>query len=158
VSESLADKAHEKALLYGVRFDGVWPEAGNQLTWTDFVTGGTFLTKTVADLPDKIREFRKGFMVGNPSAAEKLSERFFKMPARFKRQVAITWPKRQLVCLGAVVRVDYLSDKFDGKTRCYYHRFEKPMALYTCAVSQPNGSNLLIVHGKFKIESAGITG
>lgn len=86
-----------------------------------------------------------------------LSKQFHGFDPRRIKKVNIEWP-RALMLLGPCVRVDYYSDKFDGKGRIYYHDFEKPAAVYAAESPQPDGTNLLIIHGNFKIKPEGITG
>lgn len=89
--------------------------------------------------------------------AVKLSKEFHGFDPRKIHEVKIEWPKA-LVALGPCVRLDYYSDKFDGKGRIYFHEFEKPAAVYAAESPQPDGTNLLIVHGRFRIKPEGITG
>jgi len=97
----------------------------------------------------------------NPDAALdqalKLSKEFHGFDPRKIHKVKIEWPKA-LVMLGPCVRLDYHSDKFDGKPRIYFHEFEKPAAVYAAESPQPDGTNLLIIHGHFRIKPEGITG
>lgn len=87
------------------------------------------------------------------------SEEFFGFKPRYIKKAAIEWPK-SLVQIGAGARIDYISDKFDGKVRLYYHEFEgKDLPLVFAAPEpQKNGENMLIIVGKFQIEKDGIIG
>lgn len=97
----------------------------------------------------------------NPEAALKsaaeLSRKFFGFDPRKVRRINLTWPKA-LMCLGSCVRLDYLSDKFDGKARVYFHEFDGPCNVYAAEKQQADGSGVLVIHGKFKIKPEGITG
>jgi hypothetical protein len=159
--------AEEKALLYGVEFNGLQEMPGNKAakyTWTDIVTGGTFLTGTLKELPGKVRSVRKKF--ANPlrakkgravKAAARLSERFYGKRARFSSSINLIWPEA-VTALGHCARLDYLSDKFDGIPRIYYHDFEEFPIVYANPEPQPGGNTMLIIVGKFKLEPDGITG
>ena len=89
--------------------------------------------------------------------AMRLSKSFHGFDPRRIKGVDLDWPKA-LVCLGPCVRLDYYSDKHDGKPRIYFHEFEKPAAVYAAESPQPDGTNLLIIHGHFSIKPEGITG
>lgn len=96
----------------------------------------------------------------NPSAlhaAKQLSAEFHGFAPRRSRAVNIDWPKA-LVDLGACARVDYISRKWDNKTRRYFHEFEKPARVLAAPGSQRDGDGLLIIKGKFKFKPEGITG
>lgn len=86
-----------------------------------------------------------------------LSREFFDLEPRKVKRVDIDWPKA-LVCLGVCPQVDYISDKFDGKIRHYFHEFEGPCQLFAGDAPQVDGSNILIIHGNFKLKPEGITG
>lgn len=94
---------------------------------------------------------------GNVVAAVRLSKLFHSLNPREIVELDVTWPKA-LVSLGLSTRLDYLSDKFDGEPRVYFHEFDRPPMLFTAAALQPNGDSILILIGKFKIEKAGIVG
>lgn len=89
--------------------------------------------------------------------AVRLSKAFHGFDPRSIKKVNVEWPKA-LVLLGPCVRLDYYSDKFDGKGRIYFHEFEKPAAVYAAESVQPDGTSLLIVKGNFRIRPEGITG
>lgn len=149
--------AEKKALLYGVVFDGREPVAKGKIVywWTDLVTGTSFISDTLDEMPDRLLKARRRF--SNPSKAEKLSEAFHGFKPRRRRRVELDFPTA-MVSLGRVHRIEYLSDKFDGRLRSYFHDFEGPAALYTSDEPQKDGSTLLIIHGRFKVKAEGITG
>jgi len=156
--------AEFKGHLYGVRFDGMQEMTKGRspmYTWTDLVTGNTFLTKTIKELPNKVIALRKKY--SNPplkrivSKAVKLSRKFYGFDPRKIKSIDVHWPK-SLTCLGLCSQVSYVSDKTDGKMREYYHRFDGKVTLFAGVPSQKNGENLLIIKGKFKIQPEGITG
>jgi hypothetical protein len=92
-------------------------------------------------------------------AALRKSEEFFGFKPRWVKKAKIDWPK-SLVQIGQTARVDYISDKFDGKVRVYFHEFEGedlPL-IFAAPVAQPGGENMLVIVGKFKIEADGIIG
>lgn len=91
------------------------------------------------------------------SRAVKRSEKFYGLRARRARAVDIAWPKA-LARIGHCSQLNYLSDKFDGKLREYFHKFKKPPEVFVADKPQPDGSELIILKGKFKIKSVGITG
>lgn len=164
ISSAQIRAAKAKAELYGVRYDGLQERGKNKApfyTWTDLVTGTTLLTPTIKELPDKIRAVRKKFM--NPKAkrnsekALELSRKFYGFDPRKVRKMNIDWPMA-LVCIGAAAQVDYISDKFDGVTRRYFHEFKKPAVVYVGDRPQKDGTNLIIIKGQFKIKPEGITG
>lgn len=171
LTERQTDQAIEKGLLYGATFQGLQEGARKdkrsgeidryfKYMWRDEITGSNFLSDGLRDLADKIREHRKRFM--NPKVnretkkALKLSRGFYGFDPRKVRRINIDWP-RSVVCLGPAAQVDYISDKFDGVVRRYFHEF-KDAILYASAEPQKDGSNLLIIHGKFKVKPEGITG
>ncbi len=86
-----------------------------------------------------------------------LSKKFHGLVPRRVRNVKIDWPKN-LVLIGGCARLEYLSDKTDGKVRLYYHDFEKWAAVYAAPTAQPGGQNMLVIIGKFKITEDGIIG
>ena len=86
-----------------------------------------------------------------------LSKAFYGFDPRSLKRRNITWPKA-LVFLGACPQVDYITDKFDGKKRQYYHEFKRPTLIFAGPTPQKNGDNVLIIIGKFKITESGIIG
>jgi len=86
-----------------------------------------------------------------------LSKAFYGFDPRYLKRRNITWPGA-LVLLGACPQVDYISDKFDGKKRQYYHEFKRPTLIFAGPKPQRNGDNILIIIGKFEITEAGIIG
>jgi hypothetical protein len=113
------------------------------------------------DIPAKVTAVRKKF--ANPKInkatrrALELSRKFYGFDPRKIKGINITWPKA-LVSIGAAARINYISDKFDGKTREYYHQFDKPAVVYVGDQPQKDGTSLIIIHGKFKIKPEGIVG
>lgn len=96
----------------------------------------------------------------NPSPvheAAKLSEQFHGAAPRKVRSVFIRWPKA-FMRIGQCAQVDYISDKFDGKVRQYFHKFEKPAELFSDTKPQADGSMIMLIRGKFRIKPEGITG
>lgn len=93
------------------------------------------------------------------NSALRKSEEFFGFKPRWVSKAKINWPK-SLVQIGACAQVDYISDKFDGKIRRYFHEFDGPEMplIYAAPTPQPNGENILIIVGKFKIEKNGLIG
>lgn len=89
--------------------------------------------------------------------AIRLSREFFGFDPRTLKQRDLKWPK-SLILMGACRRVDYLTDKFDGIFRQYYHDFNKKCVLLGSPDTQKNGDGMLIILGKFKITKSGITG
>lgn len=89
--------------------------------------------------------------------AADLSKRFHGPPPRYRKRVNLNWPKA-VASLGRCMRLDYLSDKFDGKRRVYRHDFGDPPDVYAAPGKQPGGKTMLIVIGKFQLKRAGITG
>jgi len=72
------------------------------------------------------------------------------------------WPQT-LIQIGLCAQVDYVSDKWDGTVRRYYHEFDlgkakRPCLLFAAPDPQADGSMLLIIKGHFTIESDGIIG
>jgi len=89
--------------------------------------------------------------------ALKISKQFYGFDPRSIHTINIDWPDA-LVCIGAAAQINYISDKFDGVIREYFHEFEKPAVVFVAESPQKDGSNLIIIHGKFKIKPEGITG
>jgi hypothetical protein len=86
-----------------------------------------------------------------------ISKRFFGFEPRHIRKIDFKMP-RAVAKLGTAVRLDYVSDKFDGVKRIYWHKFKKPPAVYVLPDTQKNGDNVIIIRGKFRIKKEGITG
>lgn len=90
------------------------------------------------------------------AALEKSSEFHGRRPkAILRRKLSI--PKA-LIRIGACARVDYISNKWDGKFRIYFHEFETEPEIYATAAPSSKGENVLMIVGKFKIEADGIIG
>lgn len=56
----------------------------------------------------------------------------------------------KLVYIGTMTVLEYVSDKFDGKTRIHVHKFESPQLVFT------NPSRSVIILLPTKIDSTGI--
>ncbi len=91
------------------------------------------------------------------SGAVELSKKFHGLVPRRVRRTNGIWPLN-LVLIGGCARLEYLSDKTDGKVRLYYHDFEGPAQVYAAPIAQPGGKNMLVIIGKFKITADGIIG
>ena len=92
------------------------------------------------------------------SKAIKKSELFFGFTPRRVRKLKLDLKVKALVSLGNCAQVDYVNDKWDGKTRRYFHEFEQPARLLFVPEPQADGSNVLIIVGKFKLLADGIVG
>lgn len=91
------------------------------------------------------------------NAAKKLSSRFYWMKPRRVKALEIQWPK-SLVMIGVCPEINYVSDKFDGVVKQYFHEFEDLPIVMIGVPRQKNGENLIIIKGKFKIKADGIVG
>lgn len=130
-------------------------------------------TKTVIRRKDKVKFMTTGKYgkpvrnvcpkTANPKVSDavrraiELSKQFYGLAPRHLKTTRLTWPQA-LIMIGPCAQVDYVSDKFDGKKRRYYHRFEGPCTIYAADKPQSDGTNLLIIRGKFKIKKEGIIG
>lgn len=154
--------AKSYAVLYGLDYLGPDLYMGKRIhRFTDLLTGNTLEVRRVSQLSAAVSANREpGFadLVKTHAhrQAVKLSERFHGQAPRFEREVAIDWPEN-LTSLGVCARVDYIADKGDGLVR-YWHEFEGPVMLFADPEVQADGYQLLVIYGKFKIESEGITG
>lgn len=72
-------------------------------------------------------------------------------------QIGLVWPKA-LVHVGKCSQINYVNDKFDEKLREYFHKFESMPDMFFAEKPQPDGTELIVLKGKFKIEPQGITG
>jgi hypothetical protein len=86
------------------------------------------------------------------------SELFYGFTPRQIRKMNLDLKTKALVSLGNCAQVDYVNDKWDGKTRRYFHEFEQPARLMFLPEPQADGSNVLIIVGKFKLLADGIVG
>lgn len=86
-----------------------------------------------------------------------LSRRFHGLRPRRRKRLSVHWPKA-LTSLGRCARLDYLSAKYDGRLRAYFHEFDEPPDLFVAPGRQPGGRTMLIMIGKFQIKKAGIIG
>lgn len=100
---------------------------------------------------------KSGARQGQLVKAVQLSRLFHASGPRAIHRVDVEWPKA-LVLIGPCVQVDYLSDKFDGRVRWYYHEFKEPCMIFAAPESQPDGDSLLVIKGKFRITADGIVG
>lgn len=127
--------------------------------YIDFLKDGVYLIDPQTEEKIKINNpcHAKSNPAGSLRRALKLSEKFHGAPPRKIKNINIRWPKA-LVQIGSAAQVDYVSDKFDGKLRQYYHEFEKPALILTAEKPQADGENLLIIKGQFRITKNGIVG
>lgn len=87
--------------------------------------------------------------------ARNLYHRFrHSMPSQYLRMSHQRIIPRTVVHLGSLVGIIYRSNRGDGKTNAYIHFMEKPPLL----VSNPEGDQLYIVGGKYKVTERGIEG
>lgn len=155
--------AEKYAILYGLQYEGRKRITSKMLhVFTDLLTDNKIRVSTLNQLAQAVQAarspgFNKLAKKAARSRAVELSESFHGFNARKIHQVDVEWPE-SLVCLGAAARIDYISDKFDGKVVRYFHDFVKPATLYCDSEPQPDGSCMLIIIGKFTIEPEGITG
>lgn len=89
--------------------------------------------------------------------AIKLSEQFHGARPRKIRELDFNEPQ-SLTLIGRCAQVDYMSDKYDGKKRRYFHEFTSPCLLLADPKPQKDGSRVLVLYGKFKITERGIIG
>lgn len=85
------------------------------------------------------------------------SSEFHGRPPKAIRRRRVRIPKA-LVRIGAAAQVDYVSDKWDGKFRRYFHEFENEPELYATPKPDRNGEMILVIVGKFKLNADGIIG
>lgn len=100
------------------------------------------------------------FYTENPSPVErasKLSKKFHGAAPRTVKHIDFRSPKC-LALIGSCAQLDYVSDKWDGKRRQYYHKFEKPCLVMADPDPQPDGSRMIVLLGTFKINERGIIG
>ena len=155
--------AEKYATLYGLTFDGRKRiDTKMRLVFTDLLTGNTLFVAGLNRLASAVLLNRSvGFgeraAVAARDRALEVSERFYGFKPRNIRRIDVEWPD-SLACLGPAARVDYISDKFDGKVRRYWHEFDGEAVLFCDPEQQPDGSSRLVIIGKFTIEPEGITG
>ena len=154
--------ALDAAKLYGLRYVGHRRIPGKVYEFDDLLTGNRIEVRRISQLPTAVLANREtGFeKLVKDRAVERavvLSEKFHGSRARFETAVEIDWPE-SLVAIGVCARVDYIADKFgDGIIR-YWHEFEGVPMLYADPELQADGNQLMVIIGKYKIESVGITG
>ena len=126
---------------------------------TKFVATGRYGRPTRNHCPSTANPGKQPYIQMTPALARavKLSKRFHHFDPRTVSKFHVDWPKA-LTCIGAGVRIDYLCDKFDGKPRVYFHEFENLATVYVGDKPQADGTNLLIIKGKFRITQNGIEG
>jgi hypothetical protein len=90
-------------------------------------------------------------------AALAKSAEFTGRPPKRIRKISIKWPE-SLVAIGPCAQVDYISNKFDGKYRRYFHEFEGDAFIFAAPDPQKDGRNMLVIVGDFTIEADGIIG
>lgn len=86
-----------------------------------------------------------------------LSRRFHGAKPRKVREINFRAPQ-SLVSIGQCAQLDYVSDKFDGRRRRYFHEFEQPCTVLADPQRQADGQSLIVLLGKFKITERGIIG
>ena len=91
------------------------------------------------------------------NAAWALSRKFFGFDPRKVTDITIGVPKA-LTMLGTCSQVNYLCDKYDGKPREYWHRFEGAAVLAAVPGKLKDGSSMIIIIGDFDIDRDGIKG
>jgi hypothetical protein len=98
----------------------------------------------------------RGQRHSNPNLnADKLYYRFRRStPSQYLRMSHQRIIPPTVVHLGSLVGIIYRSNRGDGKTNAYIHFMEKPPLL----VSNPEGNQLYIVGGKYKVTERGIEG
>jgi len=155
--------AQKDATLYGLDFVGrFWSDGGKVYRFTDLLTSNTLEVSRLSQLPTAVLSNRAdGFidLLENKSREQAvvLSEKFHGHTARFERKVEIEWPK-SLTSLGVCARVDYIADKWDDGIVRYWHEFTGPVMLFADPDVQKDGNQVLVIYGKIKVESEGITG
>ncbi len=155
--------AGEYARLYGLDYVGRKRLPRRRVyEFTDVLTANTLLVRKLSQLPTAVLRSRApGFEADLRKRARaqavELSEKFYDMPPRFKGKIDLEWPTA-LVSLGPCAQVDYISDKWDGIVRRYFHEFEDSAVLYADAEPQPDGTRILVIHGSFDIMPDGIAG
>jgi len=82
---------------------------------------------------------------------------FYGFRPRRLKAICIDWPKA-VVDFGICTQVNYVNDKHDGKVREYWHRFDKAPRVFFGDKPQKDGSEIIVIVGKFKIKNEGITG
>ena len=96
---------------------------------------------------------------GEPASEREQAEKFFRTwheydTTRTKRvRVPHTRMPKHVVQLGEVVRIDYISPKWEGKRVTYTHQTKRP---YPLLVSSPDAAQLYLVGGKMKPTADGL--
>lgn len=86
-----------------------------------------------------------------------LSRRFYGFEPRRIKRIGWRWPKA-VAHIGRCSQINYVSDKFDGKVREYFHEFTHTCQVFAPDKPQPNGDQVLIIRGKFNLRREGIVG
>lgn len=153
-----------KALLSGRKSDKLYFGDLGEYVTIDRLKSEPVLAENVADSLRRLDRFTKKVFSTRQNVsgdaitrAVKLSQRFHGFRPRRLTGVNVTWPKA-LVLIGHVVRLDYLSDKEDGKTRCYTHDFQAPVSVFASGSAKTGQKNILLLHGNFSITQEGIVG
>lgn len=60
--------------------------------------------------------------------------------------------------IGVCSQLNYVTDKWDGKVREYFHEFVNECRIFAAPNVQPSGEALLLIKGNFEIRPEGITG
>lgn len=155
--------ANENAILYGLEYVGRFRSDGGKVyRFLDLLTSNTLEISRLSQLPTAVLSNRADGFVDiladkSHEQAVALSEKFHGHSARFESEVDIDWPK-SLTMLGVCARVDYIADKWDDGIVRYWHEFKGPAMLFADPDVQEDGNQVLVIYGKFKIESEGITG
>lgn len=101
------------------------------------------------------RARRKNPRGAERSRAERMFQRWHEFPSNRTNKVKVpsrTIP-RHVVGLGKVVRIDYISNKWEGKPVTYTHSTKRP---YPELVSDPDGRQLYLVGGRMKPTADGL--
>lgn len=118
--------------------------------------------KRVGTTAGRARNAKGHFTRGNPrpflgerARAERMFEKWHEFPANRIKRVKV--PSRvipkHVVGLGKVVRIDYISNKWEGKPVTYTHDTERP---YPELVTDPDGKQLYLVGGKMRPTADGL--
>jgi len=89
--------------------------------------------------------------------AVRRSKSFWGFTPRKIDRIRLTWPGA-LVNLGRCSQVNYVSDKYDGELREYFHKFEGNVEIFAADSAQADGREIIVIIGKFKIKPEGIVG
>ncbi len=155
--------AEKDAILYALEYVGRFRSDGRKVyRFTDLLTSNIIEVNRLSQLPTAVLSNRADGFVDllehkSHEQAVALSEKFHGHSARFESAVDIDWPK-SLTKIGVCARVDYIADKWDDGVVRYWHEFTGPVMLFADPGVQADGNRVLVIYGKIKIESEGITG